>query len=61
MFICLWAAEVQPEPEQPNARQQKKNGLPGLQGFQGNFYRGLGNCGLHGTVPRVSSQLQSGL
>lgn len=61
MFISLWAAEFQPEPEQPSAKQQKTNALPALQGVQGNFYRGLGSCGLHGTAPRVSSQLQSDL
>lgn len=38
VFICLWAAGVQPELEQPSAKQQReRNLLPGLQGFQDNF------------------------
>lgn len=35
---CLWAAGVQPELEQPSAKQQReRNVLPGLQGFQGHI------------------------
>lgn len=38
VFICLWAAGVQPELEQPSAKQQReRNLLPGLQGFRGHF------------------------
>lgn len=36
--ICLWAAGVQPELEEPSAKQQReRNLLPGLQGFQDHF------------------------
>lgn len=35
---CLWAAGVQPELEQPSAKQQReRNVLPGLQGFRGHI------------------------
>lgn len=38
VFTCLWAAGVQPELEQPSAKQQReRNVFPGLQGFQGHF------------------------
>lgn len=38
MFLCLWAAEVQPELEQPSAKQQKGMSCQVSRGFRAFFF-----------------------